>query len=130
MKAHKILNIAALAAAIFVIIGVYTFAHVCGDMGEMEAKCHATRAFAVTLSVILGILSLGQLAIDIKNSKLILSIVQVVGGILLALSPVIKPVCDMKTMHCYVTTRPFLIIVGIVITAVYLVDILIVTKKA
>jgi hypothetical protein len=129
MKSKVIVNIVRVLILVFVIIGIYTFAHVCGDMGDMEAKCHRTRSFAVASSIVLGVLAAAQIFIKKGLAEKLASIIQIVGGIFIALLPVaIVPVCDMKTMHCYVYTRPFLVITGIVLTGVAVVDSLIVLR--
>ena len=95
----------------------------------MEAKCHKTRSFAVAASIVLGALAVVQIFIKKALAEKVTSIVQVAGGIIIALLPIaIAPVCDMKTMHCYVYTRPFLVITGIVLTGIAIVDLLIVLK--
>ena len=73
-------------------------------------------------------------AVQIFAKKLlvekVISVIQIVGGIFIALLPgVIAPVCDMKSMHCYVYTRPFIVIVGIVLAGVAVVDFIIRGKK-
>ena len=129
MKSKVIVNIVRVLILTFLIVGIFTFAHVCGDMGDMEAKCHKTRSFAVAASIILGLLAVVQIFIKKALAEKVTSIVQVAGGIIIALLPIaIAPVCDMKTMHCYVYTRPFLVITGIVLTGVAIVDLLIVLK--
>ena len=129
MKSKVIVNIVRVLVLAFLIVGIFTFAHVCGDMGDMEAKCHKTRSFAVAASIILGLLAVVQIFIKKALAEKVTSIVQVAGGIIIALLPIaIAPVCDMKTMHCYVYTRPFLVITGIVLTGIAIVDLLIVLK--
>ena len=129
MKSKVIVNIVRVLVLVFLIVGIFTFAHVCGDMGDMEAKCHKTRSFAVAASIILGLLAVVQIFIKKALAEKVTSIVQVAGGIIIALLPIaIAPVCDMKTMHCYVYTRPFLVITGIVLTGIAIVDFLIILK--
>ena len=129
MKSKVIVNIVRVLILAFLIVGIFTFAHVCGDMGDMEAKCHKTRSFAVAASIVLGALAVVQIFIKKALAEKVTSIVQVAGGIIIALLPIaIAPVCDMKTMHCYVYTRPFLVITGIVLTGIAIVDLLIVLK--
>ena len=127
MRSKVIVNILRVLILAFVIVGLFTFAHVCGDMGDMEAKCHKTRALAIAASIVLAILA----AVQIFAKKLLVEkVIQIVGGIFIALLPgVIAPVCDMKSMHCYVYTRPFLVIVGIVLVGVAVVDFIIRGKK-
>ena len=129
MKSKVIVNVVRVLVLAFLIVGIFTFAHVCGDMGDMEAKCHKTRSFAVAASIVLGALAVVQIFIKKALAEKVTSIVQVAGGIIIALLPIaIAPVCDMKTMHCYVYTRPFLVITGIVLTGIAIVDLLIVLK--
>ncbi|MBO4912188.1 MAG: DUF4418 family protein [Butyrivibrio sp.] len=129
MKSKVIVNVVRVLVFAFLIVGIFTFAHVCGDMGDMEAKCHKTRSFAVAASIVLGALAVVQIFIKKALAEKVTSIVQVAGGIIIALLPIaIAPVCDMKTMHCYVYTRPFLVITGIVLTGIAIVDLLIVLK--
>ena len=129
MKSKVIVNVVRVLILAFVIVGIYTFAHVCGDMGDMEAKCHKTRSIAVAASIVLGALAVAQIFIRKALAEKVASIVQVAGGIIIALLPIaIAPVCDMKTMHCYVYTRPFLVITGIVLTGIAIVDFLIILK--
>ena len=129
MKSKVIVNVVRVLVFAFLIVGIFTFAHVCGDMGDMEAKCHKTRSFAVAASIILGLLAVVQIFIKKALAEKVTSIVQVAGGIIIALLPIaIAPVCDMKTMHCYVYTRPFLVITGIVLTGIAIVDLLIILK--
>lgn len=130
MKSKVIVNIVRVLILAFLIVGIFTFAHVCGDMGDMEAKCHKTRSFAVAASIVLGALAVVQIFIKKALAEKVTSIVQVAGGIIIALLPIaIAPVCDMKTMHCYVYTRPFLVIIGIVLAGVAVVDFIIRGKE-
>ena len=129
MKSKVIVNIVRVLILAFVIIGIYTFAHVCGDMGDMEAKCHKTRSFAVAASIVLGVLAAAQIFIKKEVAEKVASAAQVAGGIFIAILPIaIAPVCGMKTMHCYVYTRPFLVLTGIVLTVIAVVDLLIIFR--
>lgn len=130
MRSKVIVNILRVLILAFVIVGLFTFAHVCGDMGDMEAKCHKTRALAIAASIVLAILAVVQIFAKKLLVEKVISVIQIVGGIFIALLPgVIAPVCDMKSMHCYVYTRPFLVIIGIVLAGVAVVDFVIRGKK-
>ena len=130
MKLHKILNILEIIVLGIIVVGLFTFAHVCGDMGGMEAPCHKTKAIALVVAAILILISVIQVALSKEVINKVLSVIQIVGGVVVAILPVvIAPVCGMKTMHCYVYTRPLLIIAGIVIAGIGIVDTLILLKK-
>lgn len=127
MNTHKALNTANTLASLFIIIGINTFAHICTSM---VGPCAKTKTFAIVIAVILAILGVAQIVVDKKNVNTILGVVAILGGITTILLPlVIAPVCSMPSMHCYVYTRPFLVIVGIVIALIALVDTLISLKK-
>ena len=129
MKAHKILNILVLFSLAFIIVGLFTFAHVCGGMGDMKPKCVTTKNLTIVVSVILIVLSFIQISIKNTAIQTVLSIVQFISGIVIILLPiVIAPVCKMKTMHCYAYTRPLLVIMGIVIVGIVFIDFLISLK--
>lgn len=126
MKTHKIMNFIEFLSVAFIIVGLFTFAHVCGGMGDMIPDCFYTKKLAIVFSVILIVLSSIQFFVKNKGINIALSIVQFIAGIVTILLPtVIAPVCQMKSMHCYVYTRPLLVIVGIVISIIISVDFLI-----
>ncbi len=132
MKANKFVNFFVLFFSAFVIAGLFSFAHICNGMGDMEPPCVSTRNNAVTAGVILGSLSLINLFVSKRVMNIVLSVLQLAGSIVLILIPVvISPVCDMKTMHCYVYSRPLIIITGIIIAVTMIINIavLIKTKK-
>lgn len=126
MKTHRIINFIELLCIAFIIVGVFTFAHVCDGMEGMTPDCFITRKWAVISGVILIVLSVIQLLVKNKRIHIALSITQFTVGIVIILLPVvIVPVCQMKSMHCYVYTRPLLVIVGIVISIIVFADFLI-----
>lgn len=130
MKIHKILNILKIIVLGIIVAGLFTFAHVCGDMGGMEAPCHKTKAIALAVAAVLILISVIQVALSKEYINKVLSFIQIVGGVVIAVLPVvIAPVCKMRTMHCYVYTRPLLIIAGIVIAGIGIIDTLILLKK-
>ena len=129
MKLHKILNILEIIVLGIIVAGLFTFAHVCGDMGGL-APCHKTKAIALAVAAVLILISVIQVALSKEYINKVLSVIQIFGGVVIAILPVvIAPVCGMKTMHCYVYTRPLLIIAGIVIAGIGIVDTLILLKK-
>ncbi|MCR5835724.1 MAG: DUF4418 family protein [Lachnospiraceae bacterium] len=130
MKAHKIINIIEILVLGIIIAGLFTFAHVCGSMGGMEAPCHKTKAIALVVAIALIVLAVVQIALNKQKVNTAIAVIQTVGGAVIALLPgVIAPVCSMKSMHCYVYTRPLLIILGILIAGIGIVDIVILLKK-
>lgn len=130
MKIYKILNILKIIVLGIIVAGLFTFAHVCGDMGGMEAPCHKTKAIALAVAAVLILISVIQVALSKEYINKVLSFIQIVGGVVIAVLPVvIAPVCKMRTMHCYVYTRPLLIIAGIVIAGIGIIDTLILLKK-
>ena len=130
MKIHKILNVLKIIVLGIIVAGLFTFAHVCGDMGGMEAPCHKTKAIALAVAAVLILISVIQVALSKEYINKVLSFIQIVGGVVIAVLPVvIAPVCKMRTMHCYVYTRPLLIIAGIVIAGIGIIDTLILLKK-
>ena len=138
MKLHKIINAIEILVLGLIVLGVFTFARVCGSMETMEAPCHKTRFIAVIVAVVLAVLTLIQLIsseksglFNVKNGLIgrIIALLQLIGGVVIALIPLVfAPVCSMKVMHCYVYTRPLLIISGIVITGITIIDFLILLK--
>lgn len=75
-------------------------------------------------------LGIAQFALSNKNINAILGVVSLLVGITTVLLPlVIAPTCQMPSMHCYVYTRPFLVIVGVVVALISLADILVTLKK-
>lgn len=126
MKTHRIINFIELFSVAFIIVGLFTFAHVCDGMEGMTPICFITKKWAIIFGVILIVLSVIQLVVKNKGIHIALSITQFISGIVMILLPiVIAPVCQMKSMHCYVYTRPLLVIAGIVISIIVFVDFLI-----
>ena len=122
MKMHRIINFIELVSVAIIIVGLFTFAHVCDGMKGMTPVCFNTKKLAIIFGVILIVLSVIQLLVKNKGSHIALSI----AGIVIILLPIVSaPVCQMKSMHCYVYTRPLLVIVGIVISISVFVDFLI-----
>ena len=119
MKTHRIINFIELFSVAFIIVGLFTFAHVCDGMEGMTPICFITKKWAIIFGVILIVLSVIQLVVKNKGIHIALSITQFISGIVMILLPiVIAPVCQMKSMHCYVYTRPLLVIAGIVISII------------
>ncbi|SMC47048.1 protein of unknown function [Oscillospiraceae bacterium] len=127
MNAHKGLNILNVLAGILIIVGVNTFAHICT---MMEGPCAKTKTLAIAVAAVLAVLGIAQFALSNKNINAILGVVSLLVGITTVLLPlVIAPTCQMPSMHCYVYTRPFLVIVGVVVALISLADILVTLKK-
>ena len=123
MKSRRIINALLFLEAIFVLVSLFTYAHVCGSMGKM--KCHKTKHVAIVLSIVLILTALIQIAVDKISVNNLISLAQVVLGVVFIILPtVIAPVCKMKTMNCYTTTKPLLIISGIAIVILTVVEFL------
>ena len=121
MKSDKIVNGLSIVLSLLIVVGVFTFAHVCGEMGGETPSCHATRSFAVVLAGAVAVLSVFLFFYINRGLTYVLSIARTVLGFLLVLLPdVLAPVCKMHTMHCYVYTRPLLMITGSFLTALAL----------
>lgn len=128
MSLHKVLNVVNVLVAALIVIGVNTFAHICTSM---QGPCAKTKTLAVVAAIAVAVLAAVQVAVSKKNINTILGLVLVLAGFVTVLLPlVIAPVCSMTTMHCYVYTRPFLVITGIVIAIVSLIDIAVSLKAS
>ena len=131
MKVHKILNSLVIFSLVFIIVGLFTFAHVCGAMGEVKPNCVTTKELTLVVSVVLGGLSAIQIYINNRAASVVLSVLQFICGVVILLLPIaIAPVCKMESMHCYVYTRPFLVIMGIFIIGIIIIDLLITWRKS
>ena len=120
MSIHKVLNAVNILIAALIIIGLNTFAHICTSM---QGPCAKTKSLAIVVAIVLAVLGLVQIFVSDKKINAILGIAGVVIGLITVLLPlVIAPVCSMASMHCYVYTRPFLVIIGIVIAIVSVID--------
>ena len=120
MSIHKVLNAVNILIAALIIIGLNTFAHVCTSM---QGPCAKTKSIAIAVAIVLAGLGLVQIFVSDKKINAILGIAGIVIGLITVLLPlVIAPVCSMTSMHCYVYTRPFLVITGIVIAIVSVID--------
>lgn len=120
MSIHKVLNAVDILIAALIIIGLNTFAHVCTSM---QGPCAKTKSIAIVVAIVLAVLGLVQIFVSNKNINAILGIAGIVIGLVTVLLPlVIAPVCSMTSMHCYVYTRPFLVIIGIVIAIISVID--------
>ena len=120
MSIHKVLNAVNILIAALIIIGLNTFAHVCTSM---QGPCAKTKSIAIVVAIVLAVLGLVQFFVSNKKINAILGIAGIVIGLITVLLPlVIAPVCSMTSMHCYVYTRPFLVITGIVIAIVSVID--------
>ena len=120
MSIHKVLNAVNILIAALIIIGLNTFAHVCTSM---QGPCAKTKSIAIVVAIVLAVLGLVQIFVSDKKINAILGIAGIVIGLITVLLPlVIAPVCSMTSMHCYVYTRPFLVIIGIVIAIVSVID--------
>ena len=120
MSIHKVLNAVNILIAALIIIGLNTFAHVCTSM---QGPCAKTKSIAIAVAIVLAVLGLVQIFVSDKKINAILGIAGIVIGLITVLLPlVIAPVCSMTSMHCYVYTRPFLVITGIVIAIVSVID--------
>ncbi|MCR5703691.1 MAG: DUF4418 family protein [Eubacterium sp.] len=115
----KIIDFVFLLLSVLVVVGVNTFAKVCGNMMGMEAPCHTTRTYAVVVGIIVAVISVIDLVVKINWFGSLTKAIQLVGSIAIILTPtVIAPVCKMETMHCSSHTKPFLILVGVVGTII------------
>ena len=120
MSIHKVLNAVNILIAALIIIGLNTFAHVCTSM---QGPCAKTKSLAIVVAIVLAVLGLVQIFVSNKKINAILGLAGVVIGLITVLLPlVIAPVCSMTSMHCYVYTRPFLVITGIIIAIVSVID--------
>ena len=120
MSIHKVLNAVNILIAALIVIGLNTFAHVCTSM---QGPCAKTKSLAIAVAIVLAVLGLVQIFVSDKKINAILGIAGIVIGLITVLLPlVIAPVCSMTSMHCYVYTRPFLVITGIVIAIVSVID--------
>ena len=120
MSIHKILNAVHIIIAALIIIGLNTFAHICTSM---QGPCAKTKTIAIIVAIVLAASGLIQIFLSRKKINLLLGIANIVIGLVTVLLPlVIAPVCSMPSMHCYVYTRPFLVITGIVIVIVSVID--------
>ena len=120
MSIHKVLNAVNILNAALIIIGLNTFAHICTSM---QGPCAKTKSLAIVVAIVLAVLGLVQIFVSNKKINAILGLAGIVIGLITVLLPlVIAPVCSMTSMHCYVYTRPFLVIIGIVIAIVSVID--------
>lgn len=120
MSIHKVLNAVNILIAALIIIGLNTFAHICTSM---QGPCAKTKTLAVVVAIVLAATGLIQIFVSNKKVNAILGLAGIVIGLVTVLLPlVIAPVCSMTSMHCYVYTRPFLVITGIVIAIVSVID--------
>jgi len=120
MSIHKVLNAVNILIAALIIIGLNTFAHICTSM---QGPCAKTKSLAIVVAIVLAVLGLVQIFVSNKKINAILGLAGIVIGLVTVLLPlVIAPVCSMTSMHCYVYTRPFLVITGIVIAIVSVID--------
>ena len=121
MRENRVINSLSTVLSLLIVIGVFTFAHICGDMGGMAAPCHTTRSFAVVLASLTAVISLFFFFPVDKRITSVFVIARPILAFLIVLLPdVIAPVCKMHTMHCYVYTRPLLVIAGSILTALAL----------
>ncbi|WP_054741407.1 DUF4418 family protein [Cellulosilyticum ruminicola] len=128
MKINKVINGIVLLLSISIIWGVLTFAHVCHEMKGMVPACYSTKIGALILSVLVGSLSLFIVFAKQKQLWYVLFIVRFILSLaIIGLPIVIAPVCEMKTMHCYVYTRPFLILTGVILIGIQLISLITVT---
>lgn len=120
MSIHKVLNAVNILIAALIIIGLNTFAHICTSM---QGPCAKTKTLAIVVAIVLAATGLIQIFVSNKKVNAILGLAGIVIGLVTVLLPlVIAPVCSMTSMHCYVYTRPFLVITGIVIAIVSVID--------
>ena len=120
MSIHKVLNAVNILIAALIIIGLNTFAHICTSM---QGPCAKTKSLAIAVAIVLAVLGLVQIFVSNKKINAILGLAGIVIGLITVLLPlVIAPVCSMTSMHCYVYTRPFLVITGIIIAIVSVID--------
>lgn len=120
MSIHKVLNAVNILIAALIIIGLNTFAHICTSM---QGPCAKTKTLAIVVAIVLAAAGLIQIFVSDKKVNAILGLAGIVIGLVTVLLPlVIAPVCSMTSMHCYVYTRPFLVITGVVIAIVSVID--------
>ncbi|SES91163.1 DUF4418 family protein [[Clostridium] polysaccharolyticum] len=125
MKLLKWINGLLGLLSVLIVAGVYQFAHVCTSMEGMKPPCHVTRTWSVILGISLAVISI--ILIFIKNSiirNVLLGIRFIFSLAIVLLPDIIAPVCKMKTMHCYLYTRPFLILIGVLLISFELVHFL------
>ena len=120
MSIHKVLNAVNILIAALIIIGLNTFAHICTSM---QGPCAKTKTLAIVVAIVLAATGLIQIFVSNKKVNAILGLAGIVIGLVTVILPlVIAPVCSMTSMHCYVYTRPFLVITGIVIAIASVID--------
>ena len=122
----KILPIINIIIGIILIIGPQTFLHVCKGMMGMTPPCKNIPTWSLVIGIILIIVSLAKLVLIFKGkgSKVAYIVTglaeAVIGVVAIGIPTFIVGTCKSKHMHCYMVTKPALIIIGavIIITAV------------
>ena len=130
MIRNKILGAIAIIIGGAMVIGVFTFAHICTDMSTSNAACHDTRVAAVILGLCIVIVGLLLLCLNNRFLGRLFSLLLAAGGIAGLLIPTfIAPVCRMAKMQCQVSTKPFILMDSAALLVIALIFLIVVYRK-
>lgn len=109
----KIVAIMSIFLGILAAIGPKTVFPVC-QSGMMKMKCYDMAQAELVVGLIAAGVGAGILFVKAKKVRLILSLAEIILGLLILLLPtVIIGVCGSPMMHCVSITKPALLVIGI-----------------
>lgn len=126
MKKARLKNILFVLTSIFLVVGLLTFAHGCGYMHGVHGPCYKTKVIAIISAAVLVLISVIDYFVRSSKVKNFLSVLQLLTSIFLIVLPTyVAPVCRMKTMHCNIYTKPFIMLIGSIDLAISVVAIVV-----
>lgn len=122
-KAQPIVGLVLTALAIFLIVGVATFAGPCDQSSQGEMSCLWASRAVVGIGVVTAILAIVRIFETDEGERRGLSLSCALFGFLMAAMPgLIIGLCPDPAMHCNMVMRPFVIAIGVAIGVTGAVD--------
>lgn len=116
MKAYKILSIAVLVLAVFVAVGLFTFAGPCVHEDGSFGGCLQSAMGIMGACLFLACIALVQLAVGNGTVRGILAIIAACLGLFMAFAPGnLLTLCMMDTMQCRLAMQPLAMFCGVLI---------------
>lgn len=113
---HKLISVIIMFIGILVAIGPHFIFPVCKVTSDMVMRCHYTAEMSIGLGLaLIGLGILNFISQSIEFSKGLYCALSIFGALIIATPTVLIGVCDSPMMHCHTTTRPVLILLGIIV---------------
>ncbi len=121
MKDRILASLPAIVLGLLIAIGPQTFVRVC-EVAEKPMKCHWMAQASLGIGIVIALVGVVALLVN-ASVRIGLNIaVFLMGGLEIAIATFLIGTCKMPSMHCSAITRPFLIVVSVVLMIAALIE--------